>query len=457
MDLIQNRVSRRRFVGHLLGILGGLFGFRAQASVNNKPAHRTSGKTECTLYRVLNGRPGENLSKIIALMGGIEEVIGPDDVVVIKPNVQWWNQGAPNLSALKTFVGLIMNRPGGFYGEVVVAENCHRGPRPWESRESGWNRPFVRNIDLENILNYNDLSKNLKHTYDERFSTCHWINADSGGKRVFGPADGAGYVYCDGTNGVPLISFDNGRKGADRRAVVMSYPIFKTDKGTVVDFKNGIWKNGIYTAQPLKFINFAALNHHSTYCGATSAIKNYLGISDLSGGPDPYNGGQLTEKYYNFHSFPFNKWAPGPEPGMIGAEIGVFMNTVRKADLNITTAEWVGLASRTEPPVVRTRAVLACEDPVALDYHAAKYILYPNSRLQIHNSEDRNSPLYQYLKQCANHGGGLFDEGKVAVTSFDYARNQFQKANQLMVLGERYWGDDLKTILKYLALRIGFF
>jgi hypothetical protein len=42
--------------------------------------------------------------------------------VVIKPNVQWWNQGAPNLLALKTFVDMIMDRPGGFSGEVIILQ-----------------------------------------------------------------------------------------------------------------------------------------------------------------------------------------------------------------------------------------------------------------------------------------------------------------------------------------------
>jgi len=130
----------------------------------------------------------------------------------------------------------------------------------------------------------------------------------------------------------------------------MTYPIFTTDRGNVVDFKNGIWEKGAYTEQPLKFINFAVLNHHSTYCGATSAIKNYLGVTDLSGGPDPAEGGRLDGRYYNFHSFPLNKWSHGPVPGMLGGEIGTFMNTVRKADLNITTAHWTGLASRTDLP-----------------------------------------------------------------------------------------------------------
>jgi hypothetical protein len=407
-----------------------------------------------TVYRAVNGRPSENLSKVIDLMGGIERIIGTDDIVIIKPNVQWWNQGVPNLSALKVFVDLIMNgHNGGFNGEVVVAENCHRGACPEEALHSGWAPIFSRNSDLDQINNYNDLGKHLKKKYGDKFSICHWIDIDKGGKRVFSPVNGCGYVYCDGTGGVPLISMDNGAQGDDFREVIMTYPIFKTDNGTVIDFKNGIWEKGAYTGHPLKFINVTALNHHSAYCGATSAIKNYLGISDLSGGPDPHKNGKLTNKYYNFHSFPFNKWSPGPEPGMIGAEIGMFLNTIRKADLNITTAEWIGLSSRTEPPVARTKTVLASTDPVALDFHATKYLLYPNSKISVHNPDDTRSPLYRYLVKCGEKGGGIFNEKHVAVTSYDFKSKGFQGDDELVVIGEKTWGRDLKILMKYLVLR----
>jgi hypothetical protein len=234
---------------------------------------------------------------------------------------------------------------------------------------------------------------------------------------------------------------------------MMIYPIFKTDRGTVVDFKNGIWENGAYTEQPLRFINFAALNYHSTFCGATSAVKNYLGVVDLSGGSDPSNGGRLTGKYYNFHSFAFNWSDPGPVPGMLGAEVGMFLNTVRRADLNITTAEWVGLASRTEPPVARTRAVLASTDPVALDYHATKYILYPNSHIPLHNPDNSKSPLHQYLVKCAQVGDCIFDERRVAVKSYDYNAGGLQGDSDLVVKAPIAWGGDLKSIFKYAYLR----
>lgn len=444
--------ARREFLKKVL-FLAGTLCFGGRALGKDVVRFERRGDPECTVYRAVNGTPAANLQKVIELAGGIEKFVGPDDVVVIKPNVQWWNQGAPNLLSLKTFVDLIMERPGGFQGEVVLAENCHRGGRPWES--AGWSHAFERNSDLENAGNMNELAQGLKQKYGERFSVCHWTDVDAGNRRVLGPQDGEGYVYCDGSNGGPLLAIDNGAEGSGKRSVVMSYPIFKTDSGKSIDFKNGVWEKGAYTGQLLKFINFAALNHHSSYCGVTSAVKNYLGVSDLSGGPDPASGGRLTGKYYNFHSFPFDKWSPGPAPGMLGAEIGYFMDKVRKADLNITTAEWVGLASRTEPPAARTRAVLASKDPVALDYHAAKYVLYPNSRARFHDPDNQKEPLYRYLKKCAEYRGGVFDEKQVAVESYDFKTGALQADDELVVVAEKEWGRDPKALLKYFLFRFG--
>jgi len=443
--------TRREFLRNIV-VAGGMVTFNTKAfCFDRPPTQKLTENASRILYRAVNGTPAENIIKIIEMMGGIKNIVGSDDIVVIKPNVQPWNQGAPNLAALKTFVDLIMERPGGFNGEVIIGENCHRGASPWQS--AGWSNTFEWNSDLSGVSNMNELSKILKEKYGAHFSTCYLIDVDEGNRRTYRPSDGSGYVYCDGSNGVPLISCENGNEGKDHRVTIMTYPIFKTDKGTIIDFKNGIWKNGDYTGQSLRFINFSALNHHSIYCGMTSAIKNYLGIVDLSGGPDPKNGGLLTEDYYNFHSFPFNKWSPGPEPGMLGKEIGFFMKTIRKADLNITTAEWIGLSSRIDPPIAHTRAVLASTDPVALDYHAAKYILYPNSKLAIHNPDSEKSPVRQYLMKCAESGGGIFDEGFVKAISYDFKTKSFQKDDELILIGERKWGTNPKAILKYMVLR----
>ncbi len=138
---------------------------------------------------------------------------------------------------------------------------------------------------------------------------------------------------------------------------------------------------------------------------------------------------------------------------MIGAEIGVLLNTIRKADLNITTAEWIGLASRTEPPVARTKTVLASTDPVALDFHATKYLLYPNSNITLHNPDDKKNPLHQYLAKCGEKGGGIFNEKQVAVKSYDFKSKGFQGDDELVVIGEKTWGHDFKILIKYLVLR----
>jgi hypothetical protein len=408
-----------------------------------------TGKTgdTATVYRSVNGTPAENVRKIFELFGSVERCIGPDDLVVIKPNLQWWNQGAPNIAAVEGLVTLIMERPGGFRGEVVLAENNHRGADPWNS--AGWKTGFKRNSDLPDVTNFIELSSLLKNRFKDRFSVCHWIDVSAGGKRVYGPQDGPGYVYCDGTGGVPLISMDNGLTGGDRREVIMSYPVFKTDRGTIIDFKNGVWRGGSYTGQPFRFINLSAVNHHSAYCGMTSAVKNYFGITDISNGADPHKGGKLTDRYFNFHSFAFDEWSKGPVPGMMGAEIGLFMKHIRKADLNIATAEWVGFSSRTDPPVARTRAVLASTDPVALDFHSAKYLLHPNSGCRKHDPQDAKGPLHQYLAQCAEKSGFTLNEANVKVISYDVIKKRLHTGREMAVFGEIDWGKDPKALLKY--------
>jgi len=105
------------------------------------------------------------------------------------------------------------------------------------------------------------------------------------------------------------------------------------------------------------------------------------------------------------------------------------MNTIRKADLNIIAAEWVGLASRTEPPIGHTKTVLISTDPVALDYHVTKYLLHPNSNIPI-------------------------DEKQVAVKSFDLKTNSFQTDDNLEIIGETTWGSHLKTLMKYLIFKL---
>ena len=51
-----------------------------------------------------------------------------------------------------------------------------------------------------------------------------------------------------------------------------------------------------------------------------------------------------------------------------------------------------------------------------------------------------------HLEKCAGHGGGEIDESKVAVKSWCFKTGRFQRDDELVVIGEREWGRDLKGL-----------
>jgi len=374
---------------------------------------------QSSIYEVKNGIPEQNTVKIIEMMGGITRFIGEDDIVVIKPNAQWWNQGMTNTNAIKAFIELVLNIPK-FKGEIIIAENHHFYSLRNSCNIRGWTTKF-RNGDF----NFNELVEYFQNKGYRNVTKYHWINAGlyfekktlknkilrpiketaktilnrNEGKIVTGPEDGDGYVWTD------IEYCYNGKK------TKMTYPIFTSKiSNTIIDFKNGAWKNGEYTGQPVKFINFAVLNHHSNFAGVTSSVKNYLGIVDLTCG---YKGAQ-PEGYFNFHSMGI--------PGMGGA-IGTFMKTIRKADLNIVTSEWVGFGSRIDTKLAaRTKTIIASVDPVALDYYGAKYILYPlrGPMAYLNNPDNKKGPFRKYLELCCAQSNMTLDEKRMKIYKFNF-------------------------------------
>jgi hypothetical protein len=260
-------------------------------------------------------------------------------------------------------------------------------------------------------------------------------------------------VICDGTGGVEWICVDNGLAGNGHRQTVMTYPIFTTDLGTLVDLRHGVWTGRHYDNGRLQWINLAALNHHSLYCGATSAVKNIFGVVDLSGGADPQTNGKIVGQYYNFHAFAFDSWLMGPRLGAMGLAVGTFLSRIRRPDLNITTAYWIGLCSRTALPVAHTKVLLASTDPVALDYYSTKYILYPNSRIQVHNPDRASGPLYHDLRTCAQVAGYVVGDQDIDVISVDVDTRVTDGNGKGPVKGKIHWGLRPRALAKYLVFR----
>ena len=382
------------------------------------------------VYIAKNASPEENMRKVIEMMGGIEKIVGINDIVILKPNAQWWNQGRTNLAAMKGFMDIVLNIPK-FKGEIIIGENQHFMDESLPDNEKdnvrGWTRFSEVNGYIDGV-NHNlntliELYQNKGHKNVTKYywrdggpkPDGMWGNGEKGGI-VDGPWNEDGYVWSDIDYEFSILF------GLKKWKVKMSYPIFTSSySGITIDFKNGAYKRdgnggGRYLSEkPVTFINFAALNTHGSDTGIISSIKNYMGITDLSCGAPGLN----PDNYYNVHHcggkhFQYAKAGP----------IGYFIKKIRKADLNIVTAEWVGYGSRTDINLAsRERTILASTDPVALDYYGAKHIVFPlgGPNSEYHNPDESNSPVKKFLSLAMKTiGEGNMDDTQIISHRYDF-------------------------------------
>ena len=381
------------------------------------------------IYLAKNGTPEDNVKKVVDMLGGIKNFITENDIVIIKPNAQWWNQGRTNLAAIKGFIDLILEIPN-FHGEIIIAENHHfmdlSLPKGEKDNTRGWTHLSEINgfIGDENH-NINTLISLYEKQGFKNVTKYHW--RDGGAKRseswgngqngglVNSPADGDGYLWTD------IDFLCSGVWGLKSWKVKLTYPVFTSKySGITVDFKEGAFRrnsNGSATFLPekkVKFINFSVLNTHGEDTGITSSIKNYMGVTDLSCGA----WGLEPKGYVNVHEcgerfYPYAKAGP----------IGYFMKMIRKADLNIVTAEWVGWGSRTDvTKAQQMKTILASIDPIALDYYSSKYLVYPLSKKQsLHNPDNPKSSIAKFLKTAMmSCGTGTMNENSMKVHAYDF-------------------------------------
>lgn len=378
------------------------------------------------------GTAESNMHQLIAVIGGINRIIGPEDIVVLKPNAQWWNQGMTNTDSMKAFIEAVLKQPG-FSGEVIVAENHHHKGLDSE----GWTTEH-RN----GRFNLNELVGYFNRMGFANVTKYHWQDAgrnprplegdDCCGKRVVGPEEGDGYVWRDDI----VYAAPNGH------VCWMTYPVFTSSySGIRIDLKNGAWKDGAYLRErPVKFINFSALNHHSPYSGVTASIKNLMGVVDMTCGlqaPEPkgtYNVHFVgVEPWIKLSHWTRRDWGLGFAKDWLrkttytnfhytGGALGKFMNSIRMPDINIITADWVGWGSRTDTAKSsKPRALLASRDPVALDFIAARDVLLastpPGEQLYrlLNDPERSDGPFYKFIRECHRQGIGNLDLDKIRV------------------------------------------
>jgi hypothetical protein len=130
----MTKIARRQFLTTAAAAIGGaalslarrLVSARAQGGELTLQAYlpyvSTGSGGMHHIFVARNGTPVSNVESAIALAGGIQQFVGRDDVVVLKPNGQWPNQGYTHTQSMKALIDVILNRPGGFDGEVIPRE-----------------------------------------------------------------------------------------------------------------------------------------------------------------------------------------------------------------------------------------------------------------------------------------------------------------------------------------------
>ena len=302
---------------------------------------------------VVNGREFAHIGEIINLMGshgllfyksstigvnqGPEGLIARDDVVLIKINEQWPYRGGTNTDVLKELIQAVIDHPDGFVGEIVVADNGQGyGSMDWSYSNAEDHTQSTQ--DVVNMFSpYYKVS-----TYD--WQPIRGVQVDE-------------YSEGDITDG--YILYDT----ADPETrIYVSYPKFRTQFGTSISFKHGIW-NGSGYKKRLKVINMPVLKSHWTY-GVTASLKHYMGVQS--------EGRSVPGGLANGHS----------TVGTGG--MGTLMVETGLPTLNIIDAIWINAnpppSSLMGPETLYSRAtrinvLMAGTDPVALDYWAAKHVL----------------------------------------------------------------------------------
>jgi hypothetical protein len=295
-------------------------------------------------------------SSRVGASSGTSGLIAANDVVLVKVNAQWKYRGCTNSDVVRGLIQRILEHPDGFAGEVVIVDNG-------QGRGS---------LNCDTSSSYGGDSSVHANANDERHTFLYLANEIFRGARVSA-------FLLDPIRST-FIGADEHTRNGYRRYENVSYPCFTTPLGNRVELLEGIW-NGSRHEPRLKLLNVPVLKHHDTGGSEiTGAVKHFYGLLSMSdGGSD--------ERHY----------------AGLGATCGKMIASVRTPVLNVLDAIWVShraLGGSPAGSTARVNQLLASQDPVALDYWAAKDVLFPIDHNPRHAPDF--SGIDRWLTDCMN-------------------------------------------------------
>jgi hypothetical protein len=365
------------------------------------------------VYKVMNGTDCfQNISKLWELLGGPGAYVSPTDVVVIKANAQWPNQGYTHTGCIKAVIDAILAIPG-FSGEILLCDNIQGGGGG--SGTYGFDVPASSRVNNWPTMNWTQLAASYK-SLGQPVALVQWQN-DSAWRSpqsvpsfsVWNPANGNGWTrYFLNYNG---------------RNTYLSYPVFQSliTPGRMIDMKNGVWENGSYTGRKVKAIFMPTLNNHDyngggeDYAGITSAVKSFYGATEIfHGSPSYISDDYIWNGFYSIHANSYTQF----DALAGGTLVGNFINTLYSPVLYITSAMYSGWYNRTATDgAAFTNTVLACTNPVTLDYVACRDVISPYASWL---NPDQNNNTRKQIVGCNSQGIGTIDPSLFQIVTYDF-------------------------------------
>ena len=402
----MTKLTRRQFIAGLgTAAAASFIDVRPSDDSTAAPVHASPAQ-QYHVYVAKNGTPVTNVQEVIKLAGGIESFIGYDDVVVLKPNGQWPNQGYTHTECMKALIDVILTRPGGFDGEIIIAEHIHRDSNTAMGSSYCWNMAVSNRQNNWPDMNYLQLEADY-HSRGINNVTAIPLY-DVGQSSDWEAVDGPGSL-SPGYHGWVRTTYQT--VNTNDRTVKLSHAILRSAySAKLIDLgrDGGVWENGGYNGQQVKLILLPTLNNHGwsgneDYAGPTSAVKCHLGIVEFAGS----SGDTL-------HAIGYDR----NRPDAVGESVGHLITEIIKPTFYLTCAEYTGHLSRTSSTATRTKTVGLCADPVTLDYWMCKYVAYPIDDQSLFNP-DIDNKLRQTLLGCNSVGVGTLNEAEIDVHVLD--------------------------------------
>ncbi len=397
----MSRFTRREFIKMGAAVASWL-GLRAAPVEVVAAPHAPTAPVP--IYVARNGTPITNVQQAITMAGGIQQFISYDDAVVLKPNGQWRRQGYTHTECMKALIDVILDRPGGFAGEVIIAEHVHRSATDTLSGSYCWNMIVDNRTNNWPDMNYFELVDDYHTRGIPNVTAIPLLDSGVGDfVAVSVPGD-----LATGQHGWVRTTYTAPTNG---RTCRLSHPILRSAySGNLIDLQNGVWSGGDYNGQQVKLIFLPTLNNHGSfgsedYAGPTSAVKCHLGIVEFGG-----SGG------YSLHGVGYNSPI---SPTAMGETVRHLITQILSPTFYLTCAEYTGYRSRTNSAAAHTRTVGLCADPVTLDYWMCKHVMYPCAG-QTFMNPDNDNHLRQALIGC--HGAGVvgtIEESEMEVHIWD--------------------------------------